>query len=92
MTLAFVAATTAGAIADAAEPPPASASRAKEPARTPAPASTAPPAASAEADAEFLEFLGSDDGDPELQQYLARHEPRPAGATRAPARDGSEQR
>lgn len=40
-------------------------------------------AATAAADVELLEFLGSDDADPELQQYLAN---------RVRARDGSDKR
>jgi hypothetical protein len=40
-------------------------------------------AATAAADVELLEFLGSDDADPELQQYLAN---------RVGARDGSDKR
>ena len=41
-------------------------------------------------DAEFLEYLGSDDGDPELQQYLVKEgEEKPAEAKTAPhAGDG----
>jgi hypothetical protein len=39
--------------------------------RAPAANVAAPRAASATADLELLEFLGSDDVEPELQQYLA---------------------
>jgi hypothetical protein len=61
------------------------AAHAGDPPRTPprpAPASTARPAA--DTDLELLEFLGSDDGDPELQQYLASRDaavPHPTSAT-----------
>jgi hypothetical protein len=54
---------------------------ATEPSRTNAPApravhaSATPADASSAADVELLEFLGSDDVEPELQQYLANREP-----------------
>ncbi len=60
-----------GATADAAD------SGKRPDTRAPVAAATAPAAA---ADLDLLEFLGSDDVEPELQQYLA---------SRASARDGS---
>ena len=66
---------TFGATADAAEP----GTRLEARAQPPGPAATAPASTTA-ADLDLLEFLGSDDVEPELQQYLAN---------RAPARDGS---
>lgn len=69
---------TFGATADAADP----GKRVDPRAQPPAPAATVP-ATTAAADLDLLEFLGSDDVEPELQQYLAN---------RAPARDGSGKR
>lgn len=53
------------------------------PVRPPAAATPAPNASTTVADVELLEFLGSDDVDPDLQQYLAN---------RATARDRSEKK
>jgi hypothetical protein len=69
-----------GAVAQAADAPRPTASAA---AKAPVATTSSSSAATAAADLELLEFLGSDDADPELQQYLAN---------RARARDGSDER